>query len=169
MQFGQLKRREFITLLGGAAAWPLAARAQQPGKLPTIGFVGSDSPDLYVDRLRAFRLGLKSTGFVESQNVAVEYLWAEGRNDKLPALTADLVHRQVAVIVAPTTPSVLAAKAATETTPVVFFVAGDPIDLGLVASLGRPGGNLTGATTLTLEVGPKWLQLLTEPSACARR
>jgi putative ABC transport system substrate-binding protein len=105
---------------------------------------------------------LKSTGFVESQNVAVEYLWAEGRNDKLPALTADLVHRQVAVIVAPTTPSVLAAKAATETTPVVFFVAGDPIDLGLVASLGRPGGNLTGATTLTLEVGPKWLQLLHE-------
>jgi len=158
-----MKRREFISLLGGAAAaWPLTARAQQPRKLPTIGFVGSDSPDLYVDRLRAFRLGLKSTGFVEGQNVAVEYLWAEGRNDKLPALTADLVHRQVAVIVAPTTPSVLAAKTATETTPVVFFVAGDPIDLGLVASLGRPGGNLTGATTLTLEVGPKWLQLLHE-------
>src|SRR5262249_5650602 len=158
-----MKRREFISLLGGAAAaWPLTARAQQPRKLPTIGFVGSDSPDLYVDRLRAFRLGLKSTGFVEGQNVAVEYLWAEGRNDKLPAFTADLVHRQVAVIVAPTTPSGLAAEAPAQTTPVVFFVAGDPIDLGLVASLGRPGGNLTGATTLTLEVGPKWLQLLHE-------
>jgi putative ABC transport system substrate-binding protein len=158
-----MKRREFISLLGGAAAaWPLEVRAQQPGKLPTIGFVGSDSPDLYADRLRAFRLGLKSTGFVEGQNVAIEYRWAEGRNDNLPALTTDLVHRQVAVIVAPTTPSVLAAKVATETIPIVFFVAGDPVDLGLVASLGRPNGNLTGATTLTLEVGPKWLQLLHE-------
>ena len=158
-----MKRREFILAFGGAAmAWPRAARAQQPGKLPTIGFVGSDSPDLYADRLRAFRLGLKSTGFVEGQNVAIEYRWAEGRNDNLPALTTDLVHRQVAVIVAPTTPSVLAAKVATETIPIVFFVAGDPVDLGLVASLGRPNGNLTGATTLTLEVGPKWLQLLHE-------
>src|SRR5262249_58281348 len=108
----RMRRREFITLLGGAtAAWPLAARAQQPGKLPTIGFVGSDSPDLYVDRLRAFRLGLKSTGFVESQNVAVEYLWAEGRNDKLPALTADLFHCQVAGNFAPTRPFVLSGRA----------------------------------------------------------
>src|SRR5262249_32804974 len=158
----RMKRREVILALGGAAMWPLAARAQQPGKLPTIGFVGSDSPDLYADRLRAFRLGLKSIGFVEGQNVAIEYRWAEGRNDKLPALTTDLVHRQVAVIFSPTTPSVLAAKVATETIPIVFFVAGDPVDLGLVASLGRPNGNLTGATTLTLEVGPKWLQLLHE-------
>ena len=158
-----MKRREFITLLGGAAvAWPLPARAQQPAMPPTIGFVGSDSPGLYAERLRAFRLGLKSTGFIEGQNVAIEYRWAEGRNDKLPALTTDLVHRRVEVIVAPTTPSVLAAQAATETIPIVFFVAGDPVDLGLVASLGRPSGNLTGATTLTLEVGPKWLQLLHE-------
>ena len=156
------KRREFIKLLGEATAWPLAVRAQQPAMPPTIGFVGSDSPGLYAERLRAFRLGLKSTGFIEGQNVAIEYRWAEGRNDKLPALTTDLVHRRVEVIVAPTTPSVLAAKAATETIPIVFFVAGDPVDLGLVASLGRPSGNLTGATTLTLEVGPKWLQLLHE-------
>jgi ABC-type uncharacterized transport system substrate-binding protein len=169
MQFDQLKRREFITLLGGAAAtWPRAARAQQAGPMSSIGFVGSDSPDTYTDRLRAFRLGLKSTGFIEGQNTTIEYRWAGGRNDKLPALTADLVHRQVNVIVAPTTPSVLAAKAATETIPIVFFVAGDPVDLGLVASLRRPGGNLTGATTLTLEVGPKWLQSCTRWSLMPR-
>jgi ABC transporter substrate binding protein len=163
MHFHRLKRREFITLLGGvAAASPPAARAQQPANLPTIGFIGSDSPDPYTDRLRAFRLGLKSTGFTEGQNVAIEYSWAEGRNDRLPELTADLVRRQVAVIVAPTTPSVLVAKAATKTIPIVFFTAGDPVDLGLVASLSRPDSNLTGATTLTLEVGPKWVQLLHE-------
>jgi putative ABC transport system substrate-binding protein len=158
-----MKRRAFITLIGGVAvAWPLAVRAQQPAKLPTIGFVGSDSPDPYAVLLRAFRLGLKATSFIEGQNVAIEYRWAEGRNDKLPELTADLVRRPVAVVVAPTTPSVLAAKAATNTIPIVFFTAGDPVDLGLVASLSRPDGNLTGATTLTLEVGPKWLQLLHE-------
>jgi ABC-type uncharacterized transport system substrate-binding protein len=157
-----VKRREFITLLGGAAAaWPLAARAQQAA-MPVIGFVGSDSADQYAVLLRAFRLGLKATGFIEGQNLVVEYRWAEGRNDKLPELTADLVRRQAAVIVAPTTPSVLAAKAATKTIPIVFFTAGDPIDLGLVTSLSRPDSNLTGATTLTLEVGPKWLQLLHE-------
>jgi len=157
-----MKRREFIALLGAAAGWPLAARAQQAEKPPIIGFIGSDSAAQYADRLRAFRLGLKSTGFAEGQNVAIEYRWAEGRNDRLPELTADLVHSQVTVIVAPTTPSVLAAKAATKTIPIVFFTAGDPIDLGLVTSLRRPDGNLTGATTLTLEVGQKWVQLLHE-------
>ncbi len=165
-----MRRREFLAALGGSAvAWPLAARAQQPAILPTIGFIGSDSPGQYADRLRAFRLGLKSAGFAEGQNVAVEYRWAEGRNDRLPELTADLVRRQVAVIVAPTTPSVLVAKAASKTIPIVFFTAGDPVDLGLVASLSRPDNNLTGATTLTLEVGPKWLQLLHEmvPNATA--
>jgi putative tryptophan/tyrosine transport system substrate-binding protein len=158
-----MRRRDFITVIGGAAAtWPFSARAQQSANLPTIGFIGSDSPDPYTDRLRAFRLGLKSTGFTEGQNVAIEYSWAEGRNDRLPELTADLVRRQVDVIVTPTTPSVLVAKAATKTIPIVFFTAGDPVDLGLVASLSRPDSNLTGATTLTLEVGPKWLQLLHE-------
>ena len=158
-----MRRRQFITLLGGAAAaWPLGAHGQPPAKLPTVGFIGSDSPDAYAVLLRAFRVGLKATGFIEDQNVAIEYRWAEGRNDKLPEFAVDLVRRQVAVIVAPTTPSVLAAKAATKTIPIVFFTAGDPVDLGLVASLSRPDSNLTGATTLTLEVGPKWLQFLHE-------
>ena len=156
-----MKRRDFITLLGGAAAWPFVARAQQPAKLPIVGFIGSD-PDQWTDLLRAFRLGLRATGFVEGQNVLVEYRWDKGRNDSLPALTADLVDRHVAVIVATTTPSGLAAKAATNTIPIVFFTAGDPIELGLVASLSVPDRNLTGATTLTLEVGPKWLKLLHE-------
>ena len=158
-----MRRRKFITLLGGtAAAWPLATRAQQPASVPTIGFVGGDLPDPWAALLRAYRLGLRATGFVEGQNVAIEYRGAEGHNDRLPALTADLVRRQVAVIVAPTTPSVLAAKAATKTIPIVFFTAGDPVDLGLVTNLRPPDGNLTGATTLTLEVGPNWRQFLHE-------
>jgi putative tryptophan/tyrosine transport system substrate-binding protein len=164
-----MRRREFITLVGGAAvAWPIASHAQPPA-MPVIGFLGSDTPDLYADRLRAFRKGLSEAGYIEGQNVAIEYRWAEGLNDRLPALAADLINQRVAVLVATSTPAVLALKAATSTIPIVFFVAGDPVALGLVASLNRPGGNLTGTTSLTLEVGSKWLQLLHEtvPTATA--
>src|SRR5262249_24258381 len=145
-----MRRREFIAGLGAAAAWPVVARAQQTGMMPVIGFLGSDTPDLYIARLRSIRLGLKDAGFVEGQNLAIEYRWAEGRNDRLPELAADLVRQQVAVIATSTTPAALALKATNANIPVVFFVAGDPIALGLVASLNRPGGNFTGTTTLTL-------------------
>jgi putative tryptophan/tyrosine transport system substrate-binding protein len=153
-----MRRRDFIKVVGYAVAWPLTVSAQQP-TIPVIGYLGTVSAEPNAGVLRAFRQGLKEIGYIEGQNLAIEYRWAE-QNDGLPALATDLVDRKLAAIVADSTPSVQALQAATSTIPIIFLTGGDPVALGLVASLNRPGGNLTGTTILWLEMRQKWLQLL---------
>jgi putative ABC transport system substrate-binding protein len=164
-----MNRRACIALLGAAAVWPFAARAQQRA-VPVVGVLSSGSPEAFAPRVSALREGLRETGYDEGRNVALEFRWAEGRYDRLPALAAELVERKPAVIATiGGTPAALPAKAATSVIPVVFQVGGDPVELGLVASIGRPGGNLTGVTSLGAELAPKQLEVLHEitPAATA--
>ena len=153
-----MRRRDFIPLIGGVVAWPLVALAQQR-PLPVIGFLNGGAPESFAPPLNAFLQGLKEAGYVDGQNVAIEYRWANGQYDRLAALVGDLVQRRVSVIAATSTPANLVAKAATSTIPIVFTTGGDPVKLGLVSSLGRPGGNVTGATQMTGEVAPKRVEL----------
>ena len=156
-----MKRRDFIKVVGSGAAWPFVARAQQ-STMPVVGFVNAASAKNYTRQLAAFLKGLSETGYVAGQNVEIEYRWAEGRNDQLPAMVADLVHRQVAVIAATSTPAALAAKAANTTIPIVFETGADPIKIGLVGDLSRPGGQVTGVSQTNVEMAPKRMQLLHE-------
>jgi ABC-type uncharacterized transport system substrate-binding protein len=155
-----MRRREFIALVGGVAAWPHAGRSQQSA-MPVIGYLGAQSPAVFTSRVRAFRQGLAELGFVEGRNVAIEFRWAEGQHNRLPALAAELVNLRVTVIVAPGgAPAALAARSATTTIPIVFEMGADPVAMGLVDSLSRPGGNLTGVSSLSVEVTPKRLEFL---------